>query len=118
MPGKSAESLLVKMVEGTKGVKPMPPKGPRLSADEVAALRRWIDERREDPRRREGRRPGPAQSHWSFQPVRRPPLPAVKDAAWARTAVDRFILARLEKEGLRPSPEADRVTLLAARRST
>ena len=111
VPGKSGESLLVKMIEGAKGVKPMPPKGPRLSADEVAVLRRWIDGGAKIPADEKiVARPG--ASHWSFQPVRRPPLPSVRDPAWTRTAVDRFILARLEKEGLRPSPEADRVTLL------
>ncbi len=111
VPGKSGESLLVKMVEHTAGVKAMPPKGPKLSASEVATLRRWIDEGAKIPASEKlVTRPG--ASHWAFQPVRRPTLPAVKDPAWTRTAIDRFILARLEKEGIRPSLEADRVTLL------
>ncbi len=50
--------------------------------------------------------------HWAFRAPKRPELPAVKNAAWVRNPIDRFILARLEKEGLRPSAEADRVTLL------
>ncbi|MBI4586466.1 MAG: DUF1553 domain-containing protein [Planctomycetes bacterium] len=50
--------------------------------------------------------------HWSFQPVARPPLPAVKNAAWARQPIDLFILARLEAQSLSPSPEADRTTLI------
>jgi hypothetical protein len=50
--------------------------------------------------------------HWSFQPLVRPPVPAVREAGWCRTPVDRFILARLEAEGLRPMPEADGLTLL------
>jgi hypothetical protein len=50
--------------------------------------------------------------HWAFQPIRRPTLPMVKNAAWVRNDIDRFVLARLEKEGIAPSPEADRVTLL------
>jgi hypothetical protein len=54
--------------------------------------------------------------HWAFQPVRRPALPAVRDGAWPRTSVDRFILARLEEKGLTPSPPADRRTLI--RRAT
>jgi hypothetical protein len=49
---------------------------------------------------------------WSLRPIVRPPEPAVKDAAWARNPIDRFILARLERQGIRPSPEADRVTLI------
>jgi len=50
--------------------------------------------------------------HWSFEPLLRPELPAVEDDSWCRTPVDRFILARLEDEGLRPMPAADRLTLL------
>ena len=52
------------------------------------------------------------RKHWAFQPVRAGQLPAVKDAAWARNDVDRFIRAALEAKGLRPSPEADRRTLI------
>jgi hypothetical protein len=50
--------------------------------------------------------------HWAFQPPVRPPLPEVRNENWVRNAIDRFVLARLEKEGLTPSPEADRVTLI------
>src|SRR4030088_133482 len=49
---------------------------------------------------------------WSFIPPQRPPLPKVKDASWARNAIDHFILARLESEGLKPSPEANKETLI------
>ena len=52
------------------------------------------------------------RNHWAFKAPVRPALPPVADNSWARTPVDRFILARLEREGLKPSPEADRVTLL------
>ena len=58
---------------------------------------------------------GPAAktaNHWAFQPIRRPTLPAVKMASWVRNDLDRFVLARLEKEGITPAPEADRVTLM------
>src|SRR5579864_628339 len=50
--------------------------------------------------------------HWAFQPITRPPLPTVKHADWPRNPIDHFILARLEKEGLAPAPEADRGTLI------
>ena len=50
--------------------------------------------------------------HWSFQPIRHATPPDVKNAAWVRNDIDRFILSRLEKEGIAPSPEADRVTLI------
>ncbi len=57
--------------------------------------------------------PGPnASNHWAFQPIHRSALPPVKNKTWVRNDLDRFILARLEKEGIAPSPEADRVTLI------
>jgi hypothetical protein len=57
--------------------------------------------------------PAPAPPrHWAFQPVHRPQVPAVGDSSWVRTPIDAFVLARLEKEGLRPAPFADRRTLL------
>ena len=52
------------------------------------------------------------REHWSFSPLKRPELPAVKSGDWCRTPVDRFILARLEKAGLTPLPPADRGTLI------
>src|SRR5262245_4679013 len=54
----------------------------------------------------------PTTNHWAFRPPIRPELPAVTNTAWARSPIDRFILARLETEGLQPPPEADRTTLL------
>jgi hypothetical protein len=112
--GKSASSLLVKAVLGIDDVKAMPPKGPRLSPAEVGILRKWIDEGAKVPAGEALART--KSKHWSFQKVVRPPLPIVKGrgptGAWPRNAIDRFVLARLEKEGIAPSPEADRVTLL------
>ncbi|WP_417388988.1 DUF1549 and DUF1553 domain-containing protein [Gimesia sp.] len=52
------------------------------------------------------------REHWSFQPVRRPELPVLKNKQWSRTPVDHFILAQLEQEGLQPAPEASRTTLI------
>ena len=52
------------------------------------------------------------QPHWSLQPLRKPELPVVKDKSWGRTPIDRFILAKLEEKGLKPSPPADKRTLL------
>jgi len=52
------------------------------------------------------------RSHWAFQPVTKPQPPTVKGDAWARNDIDRFILAKLESAGLKPSPEADRATLI------
>jgi hypothetical protein len=112
VPGRSGESRLLRLVSGLDPDLVMPPGSKRLSAGEIELLRAWIDGGAEWP---EGvgaqleRRPS---SHWAFQPIVRPPLPAVRREGWARNPIDLFILARLEAEGLSPSPEADPITLL------
>ncbi len=58
------------------------------------------------------KRPADKADHWAFKPARRPAQPNVKNSSWARNPVDRFVLAKLEAEGLAPSPEADRRTLI------
>jgi hypothetical protein len=103
LPGKSAESRLVRLVGGLEK-KVMPPMGARLTTDEIGLLRAWIDQ---------GVDWSTAKApHWSFQKIERTPVPAVRDRAWPRNAVDNFILARLEHEGIAPSPEAGKLTLL------
>jgi hypothetical protein len=73
-------------------------------------LKRWIDEGADWPDALSTR--GEIQKHWAFVPPKRPAAPAVQLASWPRNPVDNFILARLEKESLKPSPEADRITLM------
>jgi mono/diheme cytochrome c family protein len=111
VPGKSQDSRLFKAVTGTDNVPLMPPKGPRLTATEVALLQAWIDQGAKGPKDEAAEKPARSK-HWAFRAPVRPPEPAVQNAAWPRNAIDHFILARLEKEGIAPSPEADRVTLL------
>jgi mono/diheme cytochrome c family protein len=112
VPQKSTESLLIQAVTGSKAdVEKMPPKG-ELSAEQIAILKRWIDEGAKGPDREEAANGAAASNHWSFQPVKRPAMPTVKSSAWTRNAIDHFILARLEKEGIAPSPEADKGTLI------
>ena len=114
VPGESAGSKLILMVAGLVEGKPMPPEGDRLSQAEIGLLRAWIDrgadwpESGEDSSAADRNRP----SHWSFQPLSRPPLPAVEDELWPRNEIDRFVLSRLEKEGIEPSPETSKETLL------
>jgi mono/diheme cytochrome c family protein len=110
-PGHGDKSRLVLAITGAEGVKPMPPKGPPLDAAQAAVLRAWIDAGAGAPTG-EVAAVSAASKHWSFQPIARPALPTVKDKAWVRNPIDRFILARLEKEGGTPSPEADRATLI------
>jgi uncharacterized protein DUF1553/uncharacterized protein DUF1549/cytochrome c len=114
VPGKSAASrLMIAVRGGNDDVAAMPPKGPRLSEHEIALLRDWIDGGAPAPaNERVDKTSNAASKHWAFQPIRRPALPCVKNANWCRNSIDRFILARLEKENIAPAPEADRITLL------
>jgi hypothetical protein len=109
VPGKASDSKLIQAVKGTGDVKAMPPKGERLSAKEIAVLRAWIDDGAKSPASEVA---AAVKKHWAFVPPMRPELPEVKNVGCVRNPVDRFILARLEKEGIAPSPDADRVTLI------
>jgi hypothetical protein len=111
VPGKSGDSLLIKAVTGAKDVKIMPPKEPRLTAEQISVLRTWIDDGAKAPAS-EIAAASAKSKHWAFKKPAHPDEPPVRDAAWVRNPIDRFILARLEKEGLPPSPEADRITLI------
>ncbi|HXF27383.1 MAG TPA: DUF1549 domain-containing protein, partial [Bryobacteraceae bacterium] len=110
-PGKSGESRIVRRLEAQERPQ-MPYGGPPLSSDQIKVIRQWIDAGAPGPDSTEPLAATKPLKHWAYvQPVR-PELPAVKDAAWCRNPIDRFILAKLEKEGLKPSPEADKTTLL------
>lgn len=103
VPGKPDESLLLKLVSlPAHDEDRMPPEktGKSLSAPQIARLKTWIAE-------------GASWSdHWSYVAPIRPALPKVKEEAWIRNEVDRFVLAELESNGLTPNPEADRYTLI------
>ncbi len=102
VPGKASESRLYQRISHEQEIARMPPPGfeRSLSKEQIELIGRWIDQGAN------------WQSHWAYERPRRTPLPAVQDAAWPRNAIDYFILARLEQEGLAPSPEADKATLL------
>lgn len=110
--GKSGESLLIRAVTGAGEVKVMPPKEPRLSPQQIDLLRAWIDAGATAPQNETVAAGTVRSKHWAFQPLVRAPLPSVRHPAWVRNPVDHFVLARLEKEGIAPSPEAERATLL------
>jgi hypothetical protein len=113
VPGKSSESKLIKAVTGAQDTKLMPPKEPRLSAQQIALLKAWIDQGAKAPSGEAVADSASEKSrHWAFQGPVRSPEPAVKDLAWVNDPIDCFVLARLEREGIEPSPEADRVTLI------
>lgn len=113
-PGKNSASKLVARITSDKPGFQMPPGGKRLTAEQIAAIRSWIDAGAKVPASAgSAKAAGPAKSaHWSFQPVRRPNTPEVHNRTWARSDIDRFVLARLERENLQPSPAAGRSTLI------
>src|SRR5262249_54088295 len=110
-PGKSERSLLIQLVAGLDAEQHMPP-GDRqkLTSEEVAILRAWIDQGAAWPQKASTQTK--KSSHWAFQPVRRQALPVVTDQSWSRNAVDAFVLSRLEKEKIAPAQEADALTLM------
>lgn len=127
VPGDAASSLVVQAIRHQGGLE-MPPDGP-LKPQQIDALVAWVNSGAYWPKPRPsgsgsselgpGEAPGDAASgadHWAFQPVEEPPIPTPQRVGWARTAVDAFVLAKLETAGLAPSPEADRRTLI--RRAT
>jgi hypothetical protein len=104
VPGQGAKSALIHRVTTEDENDVMPQKGDRLSAAQVALLRRWIDEGAVWPEN---------VKHWAYVKPVRPPLPALaRSTVTPRNAIDHFILARLESEGLGPSPETDKARWL------
>jgi hypothetical protein len=118
VPGKPEESLLIQAVRRTHVRLKMPPVGP-LTPEEVAGLEEWVKlgvpwpQQEQQAAQGTDIQIGPEQrAFWSFQPVRKPVLPKVKNEGWVRTPVDRFVLARLEMKGLHPVRAADKRTWL------
>ncbi|HLK60651.1 MAG TPA: PSD1 and planctomycete cytochrome C domain-containing protein, partial [Chthonomonadaceae bacterium] len=106
MPGGSGKSLLVARLLGQGGKPRMPLGFAPLSDAQIRLVRAWIDQGAVWP---EGAN---AKKHWAYIKPVRPQVPRVKTAGWVRNPIDAFVLAQLEKEGLKPSPEADKITLL------
>ena len=109
--GNAAESHLYQRVAGTSDQARMPMGGKPLPADQIAVIKRWIDEGADWPDA-VGTIDAGIQKHWAFVAPLKAPLPKVQNTAWANGAIDRFVLAKLDAEGLAPAPEADRTTLL------
>lgn len=118
VPGDPGKSLVIQAVRHEITI--MPP-GKQLPEKQITALERWIKIGAPWPAAKTAsaivlgdqvRIFREAQRHWAYQPVHRPALPAVKNKAWVRNPIDAFVLARLEKAGMTPSPAADRRTLI------
>ncbi len=102
VPGKPDESTVFKRISqaAAKGLMPPAQTGKKLTSAQIAKVRLWIEQGAQ------------WQDHWAFVAPVTPPIPEVKNKTWPRNVVDHFILARLEQEGLQPSPEASRETLV------
>lgn len=118
VPGRVEESALLKRVSSTHKDDQMPPKGERLTSQEVDVLRTWIAAGATWPDSSVAADPAKvaASKHWSIQPLSHPAVPEVKDRDWPRTPVDGFLQSRREAAGLEASPDADARTLI--RRAT
>ncbi|MDE0106746.1 MAG: PSD1 and planctomycete cytochrome C domain-containing protein [Bryobacterales bacterium] len=119
VPGNASASLLLRAVRGQAKAL-MPPTG-QLSEEKIADLAVWVDAGAQWPDEQAPGLPDPSEAfdlerrrreHWAWRPVIAEPPPAVSDTDWPQSAVDRFILAKLESAGLDPAPAADRYTLL------
>ncbi len=101
-PGDAAASRLYQRISAKEKKQRMPPPYSErtLTDQQVDLIRKWIDQGAK------------WELHWAYAPPKRPDPPRVQNSSWPRNPIDNFILARLEREGLRPSPEADRATLL------
>ncbi|PYV07713.1 MAG: hypothetical protein DMG07_27815, partial [Acidobacteria bacterium] len=102
VPGRPERSELVRRITAADPAERMPPEktGKRLTARQISLLKQWIAE-------------GAAwEKHWAFVPPKRSSPPSVSAGGWPRNGIDHFILARLDSEGMKPSPEADRVSLI------
>jgi mono/diheme cytochrome c family protein len=120
VPGHPEKSLLIKAINYQE--LEMPPKK-RLSAAQIADLTHWVqrgapwpgadpNQPAPKPRTKEYQVTAEDRAHWSFQPVKRPPVPVVEDRAWVANPIDAFILAKLEAKGLTPNPPASRRELI------
>jgi cytochrome c553/phage shock protein A len=100
VPNKPDASELLHRVTSTDESERMPPEGDPLSADNIAMLRLWIQDG------------GSCEEHWAYQPVEAPALPEVTQQEWIRNPIDHFVMQQLEAEGIAPSPQAGRPTLI------
>jgi hypothetical protein len=107
--GQSDRSRIIERVTSTDTEQRMPQEGKPLAPEKIDLLRRWIDDGAAFPKGEIVAR-SPAE-HWSFQALRRPPVPAVKDAAWVRNAIDAFVLSKWEALEMRPAPHAKPMAL-------
>ncbi|PYR55266.1 MAG: hypothetical protein DMF91_24760, partial [Acidobacteria bacterium] len=106
VPGNSRASLILERLLAAEKSRRMPFGGSPLPPETIELVRAWIDQGAPWPDEAK------STTHWAYLKPVRPSLPKLGDAAWARNPIDAFVLERLEKEGLAPSPEAPKATLI------
>lgn len=126
VPGDPDQSLLIQAVRRLPNAPQMPSKRPKLSDENIAVLVDWVKAGANwpagsaTPAAASTSKPAgftaEQRAYWAFQPLSKPAIPIVRNASWARTNIDRFVIARLEREGLTPVAAADKLTLI--RRAT
>ncbi len=102
VPGKPEASELIRRITtiDADDIMPPPKTGKKLTPEQIALFREWIEQGAK------------YEGHWAYQPLNRPPAPGIQNASWPLNPIDNFILARLEREQLKPSAEAGRRVLL------
>jgi len=117
VPGNPEKSLVIKAVSYVDPDLQMPPKGKKLTDEQIADLTQWVKMGAPDPRvagkyaAAKDRR-----DHWAFKPIRRAAVPTVANTNWVANPIDAFVLAKLEENGMKPNPPADKRALI--RRAT
>src|SRR5579859_7192953 len=111
IPGDSEKSRMVRRLLALERPQ-MPYGGPPLGAEDIKLIRDWIDSGAPGPDSTDPVAAGKPVMHWAYIKPVRPDPPKVQDSAWCRNPIDNFVLARLEREGLKPSPQADKETLI------
>ena len=118
---KPLESHIIQAINYTEGLE-MPPKG-KLPPEQIVILTKWvkdglpfpeqkIEPKVEAPKHKGGVVTAESRNYWAYKKVVRPDAPKVKDTSWVKNPIDAFILSKLEEKGLKPAPEADKLTLV------
>lgn len=120
VPGDPEKSLLIKAIRYVDPDMQMPPKDKKLSDEQIQTLTAWVKMGAPFPDNANtaiAKNAGKSdRDHWAFKPIKKSPVPDVKETDWISTPIDNFILAKLEENGMKPSPKADKRALI--RRAT
>ncbi len=114
LPNDSKGSILLSRIIGGDGQAQMPMGGDPLTAAQIDLIKKWIDGGAVWPEDSSliTQNSSLTSDHWAYKKISKPAIPSVKNSSWIRNPIDNFILARLEKEGMKPAPEAAKETLL------